>query len=142
MQDNPNQAETQESQGTPEPKKEKAPKVEKDSKKTEKVKLEKAKAETKATPTQKQFEIELERVQFSDRGKKLSKPNKQFMNVNSFIHFLKNAKVMGWTLKVLTVAAELNESQIKALNAAVKEWNEAQPTDPETKQKENQLSNF
>lgn len=118
------------------PKAEKATKAPKSPKE-----LKPEKAEVKKAG-QTQFEVELEKVQFSERGKKLSKANKQFMSVNAFIHFLKNAKFMGWSLKVLSNATDLNESQIKALNQAVDEWNDAQPLDPETKEKENKISNF
>ena len=131
MQENQTPGAEQENQ-TQQP--EKAPKA-------KEVKPEKAVVK-KLTPEEKQFQVELEKLQFSDKGKKLSKASKQFMSVNAFIHFLKNGKFMGWNIKVVKTPAELSENQKAALNQAVEEWNKAQPIDPETKQGENQVSKF
>lgn len=137
MQENQNPGADQQLENSP--KAEKAAKSPKAPKAPKELKPEKAAVKKSG---QSQFEVELEKVQFSEKGKKLSKPNKQFMSVNAFIHFLKNGKFMGWSLKILNKASDLNESQIKALNQAAEEWNAAQTIDPDTKERENQISKF
>lgn len=98
------------------------------------------KAAEKISATEKQFEVELEKVNFDSKGKKISKPQTQFMSVNAFIHFLKNAGKMGWTLKIKTHAKGLTDAQVKALNEAADSWNDVQ--DGEKGKKENQVSKF